>query len=350
MPFPDLTRLRTHDLELGVTHAIERRVSRHVVPAKRASQRRLDFERARPRWLRECLAEATGVFFYVFPGIAAAASFTLNLSNPAGTAAYGSLFQTGWAFGLGIAFAIICCAPTSGGHFNPSITLALCLWHGFPLKKVPQYIISQIFGAFIAGLLVMGMYWPQIQEMKQEFIAAGKPLVANGAPASILCAFPNPNQTNHGFLFMTEFFVNAFLALVIWACIDPTNPFISPASAPFVIGTAYSTMIWAFADITISTNTARDLGARMVAAIFFGNEAFTYMTYSPISILVGIPATLCATGYYEFLMRDSVLRIQKGHVQFESGSAEPTRHLSRASGTAGNDSDTSKHTEHSNQN
>ncbi|KAF1733670.1 putative membrane protein [Beauveria bassiana] len=350
MSSPDLTRLHTHDLELGVTDAIQRHVSRHVVPAKPVSQRRLDFERARPRWVRECMAEATGVFFYVFPGIAAVASFTLNLASPVGVAAFGSLFQIGWAFGFGIAFAIICCGPTSGGHFNPCITIALWFWQGFPLKKVPQYIISQIFGAFIAGLLVMGMYWPQIQEMKAELIAAGKPLVANGAPASILCSFPNPNQTNLGFLFMIEFFVDAFLALVIWACIDPTNPFISPASAPFVIGTAYATMVWGFADITISTNMARDLGTRMVAAIFFGKEAFTYMTYSPISILVSIPATLCATGYYEFLMRDSLLRIQKGHVQFESGSEGLMRHLSRASATIEDDSDTSKHMEHSSNN
>ncbi|KAM3455673.1 hypothetical protein NHJ6243_008422 [Beauveria neobassiana] len=350
MSSPDLTRLHTHDLELGVTDAIQRHVSRHVVAAKPVSHRRLDFERARPRWVRECMAEATGVFFYVFPGIAAVASFTLNLASPVGVAAFGSLFQIGWAFGFGIAFAIICCGPTSGGHFNPCITIALWFWQGFPLKKVPQYIISQIFGAFIAGLLVMGMYWPQIQEMKAELIAAGKPLIANGAPASILCSFPNPNQTNLGFLFMIEFFVDAFLALVIWACIDPTNPFISPASAPFVIGTAYATMVWGFADITISTNMARDLGTRMVAAIFFGKEAFTYMTYSPISILVSIPATLCATGYYEFLMRDSLLRIQKGHVQFESGSEGLMRHLSRASATVEDDSDISKHMEHSSNN
>jgi len=31
-------------------------------------------------------------------------------------------------------------------------------------------------------------------------------------------------------------------------------------------------MIWGFADITISTNLARDLGTRIVAAIFYGGE------------------------------------------------------------------------------
>lgn len=47
----------------------------------------------------------------------------------------------------------------------------------------------------MAGLLLMGMYWPQIQAFKAATRAEGKPLVANGGPASILCTFPNPDQT-----------------------------------------------------------------------------------------------------------------------------------------------------------
>jgi glycerol uptake facilitator-like aquaporin len=66
------------------------------------------------------MAEATGVFFYVFPGISSIASFLLNASNPVGATAFGSIFQIGWSFALGIMFAIITCAPTSGGHFNPA--------------------------------------------------------------------------------------------------------------------------------------------------------------------------------------------------------------------------------------
>lgn len=326
-----LERLHTTDLELGTTEALQRHISRHVVATKPVSQRKLDFEHKRPRWLREMLAEATGVFFYVFPGIASVASFTLNATSPLGVTVFGSLFQIGWAFALGITFAIITCAPTSGGHFNPAITIALWLWQGFPLRKVPYYIFAQVFGAFVAGLVVMGMYWPEIQVAKAAALKAGMPLVANGAPASILCSFPNPNQTNLGFVFMTEFFVDSFIAVVIWACIDPANPFVAPTSAPILIGLAYGVMVWGFADITISTNLARDLGTRIVAAIFFGKEAFTYGGYAPISVLVNIPATLFATAYYEFLMRDSLLIISKGHATHQDGEAGLMRHISKVS-------------------
>ncbi|KAI4111469.1 MAG: hypothetical protein LQ345_006798 [Seirophora villosa] len=320
-------RLETHDLELGATEAVQKHYSRHVVAQRPVTQRKLDFEHQRPRWLRECMAEATGVFFYVFPGIAAIASFTLNLDSEVGVTAYGSLFQVGWAFTIGIAFAIITCAPTSGGHFNPAITICFAIWQGFPWKKVPHYIVSQVFGAFIAGLLMVGMYWPEIQRFKAESIAAGKGLVYNGGPASLLCTFPNPNQSNLGYLFLTEFFVDSFIGIVIWANLDPANPFVSPASAPFAIGLAYGAMVWGFADIAISTNLARDLGTRFVAAMFFGRESFTYLNYSWIAILVNVPATIFATAYYEFLMRDSLSTIGKGHAVHEDGEEGLMRHI-----------------------
>lgn len=328
-PAHDLNRLHTNDMELGITEAVQRHVSRTVVPHRPVSQRRLDFEHARPRWLRECMAEATGVFFYVFPGIASVASFILHESSPVGVTAFGSIFQIGWAFGIGIAFAIITCAPTSGGHFHPAITICFAIWQGFPWRKVPHYIFSQVFGAFMAGLLLMGMYWPEISALKEQTLLKGLPLVSSTGPASILCSFPNPNQTNLGYLFLTEFFVDSFIGIVIWACLDPANPFISPAGAPFVIGLAYANMVWGFADITISTNMARDLGTRIVAAIFFGGEAFTYMNYSWIAILVNIPATIFATGYYEFLMRDSMVKIGKGHATHEDGEEGLRRHFTK---------------------
>jgi glycerol uptake facilitator-like aquaporin len=43
-------------------------------------------------------AEALGVFFYVYPGIASQASFFINGTEPQ----FGSLFQIGWAYMIGI--------------------------------------------------------------------------------------------------------------------------------------------------------------------------------------------------------------------------------------------------------
>lgn len=62
-----------------------------------------------------------------YPGIASTASFFLNDTEPA----FGSLFQIGWAYAIGIAFAIIICASTSGGHFNPAVTICFAMWQGY---------------------------------------------------------------------------------------------------------------------------------------------------------------------------------------------------------------------------
>ncbi|KAF2256979.1 aquaporin-like protein [Trematosphaeria pertusa] len=320
-----LERLATHELEIGATDAVQRHVTRKVVEPKPVSQRKLDFEHRRPRWLREMMAEATGVFFYVYPGIASTAAFFLNGTEPQ----FGSLFQIGWAYAIGIAFAIITCASTSGGHFNPAITLCFAYWQGFPWKKVPYYIFAQVFGAFVAGLVLMGQYHEQISVFTAESIAAGKGTVYNGGPASILCTFPGETQNNLGYLFLIEWFVDSFIGIVIWASLDPANPFVSPYSAPFVIGLAYANMVWGFADISISTNLARDLGTRIVAAIWFGGEAFSYKNYSWIAILVNVPATFFATAYYEFLMRDSLKKIGHGHAVHEEGEEGLARHLTK---------------------
>ena len=121
----DMARMHTNDIEIGVSDALQRHITRHVVPPKPVSQRKLNFEHRRPRLLREMMAEATGVFFYVFPGIASVASFTLATTNPVaaviGVDIFGSLFQIGWAFAIGIAFAIIVSFSVLSQHGTISI-------------------------------------------------------------------------------------------------------------------------------------------------------------------------------------------------------------------------------------
>lgn len=291
--------------------------------------RRLALETARPLLLRQCLAEATGVFFFVFTGLASVAAYILHSDAEAGAAAFGSHFQTGCAFGLGVVFAVISCAPTSGGHFNPAVTVAMAFWRGFPWLKVPLYILSQIAGAFVGGLMVMGAFWPQIRDLNAAFTEAGKPLVAAGAPASILCAFPGPSQANLGYVLLMETIVCVFIGLIIWAALDPANPFIRPSCIPLVLGAAYASMIWAFGSLALSTNLARDLGTRVVAAMFYGGEAFTYRGYAPIAMFVNIPATLLATAFYEVVMRDSLAVIGRGEAAYAEGDVSLYGHLRR---------------------
>lgn len=116
---------------------------------------------------------------------------------------------------------------------------------------------------------------------------------------------------------------------MIWANLDPANPFVSGASAPYNIGFAFTVMIWSFAPVSIGTNMARDLGCRIVAAIWYGGEAFSYDHYSWIPILVNVPAYFFATFFYEAVCRDSLSKIGKGAAKHEGGEEALVRHLTR---------------------
>lgn len=229
----------------------------------------------------------------------------------------------------GAAFAVISRAPTSGGHFNPAVTIALAVWQGFPWWKVPIYILSQTAGAFMGSLLIMGALWPQIRVLNTAFADARKPLVAQGAPVSILCAWPDPSESNLGHVFLKEFLVDTFIGVVIWATLDPANPFIKPGCIPPVLGAAYASMIWDFGSLALSTNLARDLGARLVAAVFYGVEAFTHWGYAPIALLVNIPATLLAAAFHEVVLRDSLAIIGRGEMRLEERDVALCRNLCR---------------------
>lgn len=193
-------------------------------------------------------------------------------------------------------------------------------------------IFSQIIGATIACFLIAGMYHQQIQQLRASDLAAGRPDVSATGPASILVTIPGPEQTNLGWLFLIEFFVDTCLNIVTWAAVDPGNPFVSRQTTPFIIGGVYGAMIWGFADISIGANPVRDLGGRIAAASIFGRSAFTIHEYAWIPCLTSFPAALFATGIYELLLRDSLDRIGAGQASFESDHHELHRILTAQGG------------------
>ena len=81
----------------------------------------------------------------------------------------------------------------------------------FPWSKVPRYIVAQIFGSFIAGLLLVGQYHPQLSALAAGLRAKGISPNSLGGPGSVLCSFPEPTETNYGYLVFIEFFVDSFI-------------------------------------------------------------------------------------------------------------------------------------------
>jgi len=245
-----------------------------------------------------------GVFFYAYAGVGSQVNWVVgNIIKQVGLS---SVLQIGFAYAFGILFALAVCSGTSGGHFNPCVTIAYVIFKGFPKMKAIRYIIAQILGAYIACLLIYAQYKILIDEATAILAEAGTlqalEFTPNG-PAGAFALYVLPGQSL-GRVFLNEFVTDVFIALVIWAVIDPTNILVPPQSAPIIVAMAYATAIWGFATAGIAANTARDLGARLMAITIWGTRA-SGGRYAAIAALTNIPATLLGAFIYEIFLSDS---------------------------------------------
>lgn len=58
------------------------------------------------------------------------------------------------AFGLTVVTGAYAFGHVSGGHFNPAVTLGLVSGGKFDTAKVPGYIIAQVLGGLVGGLII----------------------------------------------------------------------------------------------------------------------------------------------------------------------------------------------------
>lgn len=62
----------------------------------------------------------------------------------------------GWA--MAVFVAVLCAAAVSGAHLNPAVSLGLAMAGEFSWGLVPGYMIAQVFGAMVGGMLVFLVY------------------------------------------------------------------------------------------------------------------------------------------------------------------------------------------------
>jgi len=103
---------------------------------------------------REFVAELIGTIIFVF--IAKATGFALWPLAGTQQAAH---LQGALGAGLGLMLGILVTAEVSGGHFNPTISIAWCVCGRMPWRKLPAYLIAQFLGSALAVLLVLVVYW-----------------------------------------------------------------------------------------------------------------------------------------------------------------------------------------------
>jgi aquaporin Z len=213
--------------------------------------------------VRALAAEAIGTFILVFFGSLGVATVFVITSGQGSPIV--ALLTVPFAFGLGLMAAIAIGGGTSGGHFNPAVTLA-ALFDGRlgPVAAV-GYVIAQIIGALAASLAILVITSVDIVKMSVN-------LPGPTAPDAF-------GQEIHAFAaeaILTAIFVAVILSVTRRA----------PESAIFVIPLTLAVIHFAAMHISgASVNPARSLAPAIVSGTY--TSLWVYLTAPFAGSIVG---------------------------------------------------------------
>ena len=100
------------------------------------------------------VGELIGTMLLIIFGDGVVANVVLNKTK--GQNSGWIVIATGW--GWAVAVGAYASSPISGGHINPAVTISLAVIGKFPWANVVPYIIAQMIGAFLGGVIVWIAY------------------------------------------------------------------------------------------------------------------------------------------------------------------------------------------------
>ncbi|KAK0443105.1 putative aquaporin 4 [Desarmillaria tabescens] len=231
--------------------------------------------------LREPAAEFAGTMLLVIfgTGVNCQASLSTNsgvASSPKGDWGSSTIL-------LAIALGAWVSGGVSDGHLNPAITLAFATWRGFPWKKVPVYILSQLLGGIVGAGIVYANYFHAID------IVEGRRGVRTLLTAGNFGTIPLDYMTNVS-CFFSEFLGTAILVFVLLAVLDSLNRDEMDGRdeairrcllVPLAL---FVTFLGITASLGMETsfaiNPARDLGPRLLTSMVgYGKAVYTFRNH-----------------------------------------------------------------------
>ncbi|HKK46146.1 MAG TPA: MIP/aquaporin family protein [Balneolaceae bacterium] len=257
--------------------------------------------------LSKYLAEVFGTFILCLLGNGVVANVILSKTKGEGGGGGGAwiLINAGWGFA--VAIAVYATGWVSGAHINPAVTIGLAVIGEFSWSLVPGYLLAQLLGGFLAGVVVYFTY-------KQHFELTDDPAVKLGVFATA------PAIRNLRWNTITEIIGTAVLLIGILGITSGATgspgkiegEFITGGVVggmqPFIIGV----LVWAIGmslggPTGYAINPARDLGPRLAHAILpikgKGPNDWIYGLTVPIigPIIGGIIGSLLWWGFSYFI-------------------------------------------------
>jgi glycerol uptake facilitator protein len=224
---------------------------------------------------RRLLAELVGTALLVIFG---AGALVAALQVGQGELDYAGLGVVGFSFALVIAAVIYMFGPTSGAHINPAVTLSLAVVRRFPWREVLPYLVAQLAGAVIGGVLVVAIFGSHVT----DFNVSGGTIVGAGF---------TKGQAVAAEALGTFLLVATIMALAV----DRRAP---AGFAGLIIGLAVACEIMVIGPISGgSVNPARTFGPYVATEIFGGTTPWSQFWIYVVGPLVG--GGLAALAYEE---------------------------------------------------
>lgn len=112
--------------------------------------------------MSEFLAEMIGTMILIIFGGGVVGGVVLKKTKAEG--AGWIVITIGW--GLAVTMGVYAVGSISGAHLNPAVTLGFAAIGEFPWDKVPLYMVAQVIGGFLGGVIVFFQYLPHWKETK----------------------------------------------------------------------------------------------------------------------------------------------------------------------------------------
>lgn len=207
------------------------------------------------------LAEVVGTMTLIILGDGVVANVVLAKNKGNGGGGGGAWITITMGWGLAVAMAVYVTGWISGAHINPAVTIGLASIGAFDWALVPGYIVAQVFGGFLGGIIVYLSY-------KQHFDAT------DDAAAKLAVFSTGPAIRDTKWNMITEIVGTAMLLFGIlgigWTMggAGVAESAVNAGMGPFVVGFLIVSIGISLGGPTgYAINPARDLGPRIAHAV-----------------------------------------------------------------------------------
>lgn len=225
------------------------------------------------------LAEFLGTAFLILLGDGVVANVTLNKSGMKGA---GSI-QITLAWGLAVLMPVICYGAISGAHFNPAVSIGLAIAGKFEWALVVPYIIAQVLGGCLGGIIVYFFF-------KQQFDATEDPATKLG----VFSTAPSVRHTLNNFFCEA---VGTFVLVFVILMNRDSGAATSGVASLFTFGLIVAIGMSLGGTTGYAINPARDAGPRLAHMIVLPKDNHNW-SYGWIPVVAPIVGGAVAALFY----------------------------------------------------